>query len=384
MTEQLGIDDVTERLGVKRETVYAYVSRGLLRSALAPDGRRSTFDAAEVEALAARSRPRRRPRRGEGIDAALTSAVTELGDGRINYRGTPLEELVAQRLPFEAVAELLWTGVRPSPWTSGPLDGAGRTAGCRPARRRRARTHGHTHRSASGGRGGRGGGRPAASRPPPRCGPALRPPSAGRGDRRPCHPTTPAAPTSPATPTTPADSSIAAMLAQAIDRRLPRRWHQPIDLALVCLADHELATSTLAARVAASVRADPTAVVLAGLATLSGPLHGSASVAVQRLLATASDAGAPSAAVADRLRSDGHLPGFGHLVHRHGDPRFTGCCSMPSAGRRAPTPAAPPAWPRSMRCWPSPPSAPRCHPTSISPSALSATWPACRWAPPSC
>ena len=35
--------------------------------------------------------------------------------------------------------------------------------------------------------------------------------------------------------------------------------------ALIVLADHELATSTLAARVAASTRADPYAVVLAGL-----------------------------------------------------------------------------------------------------------------------
>ncbi|MEZ5260248.1 MAG: citrate/2-methylcitrate synthase [Acidimicrobiales bacterium] len=234
----------------------------------------------------------------------------------------PLEELVAQRLPFEAVAELLWTGVRPQPlderprWTAPAeqLDAARRGVAAlgptaTPTDRLRAAVVA------------------AAAADPLRH--DLRPDAVLHCGRHLlaavtaalATPTTPAAPTSPATPTTPADSSIAAMLAQAIDRRLPRRWHQPIDLALVCLADHELATSTLAARVAASVRADPTAVVLAGLATLSGPLHGSASVAVQRLLATASDAGAPSAAVADRLRSDGHLPGFGHLVHRHGDPR---------------------------------------------------------------
>jgi citrate synthase len=88
---------------------------------------------------------------------------------------------------------------------------------------------------------------------------------------------------------------------------------------MVCLADHELATSTLAARVAASTRADPTQVVQAGLATMSGPLHGTASLAVHRfLLAAASD---PTAALAEQLRTTGRLPGFGHPVHRRGDPR---------------------------------------------------------------
>ncbi len=46
------------RLGVKLETLYAYVSRGVLRRTLAADGRTSRFDAAEVESLARRGRPR--------------------------------------------------------------------------------------------------------------------------------------------------------------------------------------------------------------------------------------------------------------------------------------------------------------------------------------
>ncbi|GAB3860296.1 hypothetical protein GCM10027610_101020 [Dactylosporangium cerinum] len=52
--------------------------------------------------------------------------------------------------------------------------------------------------------------------------------------------------------------------------------------AMVLLADHELAASTLAARVAASVRADPYAVVAAGLGVTSGALHGGASSASRR------------------------------------------------------------------------------------------------------
>src|SRR2546427_302532 len=48
--------EAAARLGVKRETVYAYASRGLLRSTRAPDGRSSLFDPGEVERLATRTR----------------------------------------------------------------------------------------------------------------------------------------------------------------------------------------------------------------------------------------------------------------------------------------------------------------------------------------
>ena len=63
-----------------------------------------------------------------------------------------------------------------------------------------------------------------------------------------------------------------------------RRWSIAIDAALVLLADHELATSTLAVRIAASVRSSPYTAIVAGLATVEGALHGSASAAVHRFL----------------------------------------------------------------------------------------------------
>ncbi len=91
--------------------------------------------------------------------------------------------------------------------------------------------------------------------------------------------------------------------------------------ALVLLADHELAASTLAARVAASVRADPYAVVGTGLGAVSGALHGGASLGAETMLAAArSPAGAPRV-VGDLLRRGERVPGFGHFVYRAGDPR---------------------------------------------------------------
>jgi citrate synthase len=93
-----------------------------------------------------------------------------------------------------------------------------------------------------------------------------------------------------------------------------------LDAALVLLSDHELATSTLAARVAASTRADPFAVVLAGLGAVAGKLHGRAARAVHELLIRAA-ATSPEAAVARALDEGGAILGLGHPVYRGTDPR---------------------------------------------------------------
>ena len=91
--------------------------------------------------------------------------------------------------------------------------------------------------------------------------------------------------------------------------------------ALVLLADHELAASTLAARVAASVRADPYAVVATGLGAVGGALHGGASLGAETMLAAAQDAAAVPRVVGGLLRRGERVPGFGHFVYRGGDPR---------------------------------------------------------------
>jgi len=69
------------------------------------------------------------------------------------------------------------------------------------------------------------------------------------------------------------------------------------------------------------VRADPYDALMAGLATLAGPLHGGASQQAYELLVAAARDGAPRA-LNDTLREQGQLPGFGHSVYKSGDPRF--------------------------------------------------------------
>jgi citrate synthase len=93
-----------------------------------------------------------------------------------------------------------------------------------------------------------------------------------------------------------------------------------VDTALVLLADHELATSTVAVRVAASTRADLYDATLAGLGTLAGPLHGGASQLAYALLVDAERDGVDRA-VNECLRWQRVVPGFGHTVYKHGDPR---------------------------------------------------------------
>jgi citrate synthase len=112
----LTADEAAAALGVTKNTLYAYVSRGLVRSE--PDAtRRRTrrYHAEDVERLKRRQRQRQQPERAvrealswEGLPV-LDSALTLIDGGRCFYRGHDACTL-ARRQPFEAVAALLWLG----------------------------------------------------------------------------------------------------------------------------------------------------------------------------------------------------------------------------------------------------------------------------------
>jgi citrate synthase len=99
--------------------------------------------------------------------------------------------------------------------------------------------------------------------------------------------------------------------------------------AMALLADHELAASTFAARMAASVRADPYAVVATGIGALGGALHGGpqsvryggASLAAESMLASAREPGDAPRVVGDLLRRGERIPGLGDFRLAAGDPR---------------------------------------------------------------
>jgi citrate synthase len=105
--------------------------------------------------------------------------------------------------------------------------------------------------------------------------------------------------------------------------------------ALILLADHELAASTFAARVAASAWAGPYRVILAGLGPLGGALHGGAGLEVEALLDGVTADADPEAAL-DALIAAGPVPGFGHRVYRDRDPRADHLLARLGLGRGRP------------------------------------------------
>lgn len=301
-TQLLTTNEVARRLGVKPATVYAYVSRGLLARDAASGHRRSLFSMEAVERLAGRSR---RPDSSGALEVVIETQLTELDPaGHLHYRGRDVTELARFR-SFEEVAALLWDGSSLAPWELKDTD----------------RALIETLRTAL-----------PTSTPLVELIPvavaALATADPNRGDRRPeavrrAGMRVLAGTLSIVAETEPADRSAAARLWAALrpDARSPRPAQvAAVNAALVLLADHELAASTLAARVAASAWADPYRVVLAGLGPLGGTLHGGAAAAVQRLL-TDIQTPADAFVAIDRHVSAGGVPGLGHRVYRDRDPR---------------------------------------------------------------
>jgi citrate synthase len=299
MDRMLTTEEAARRLGVKVPTLYAYVSRGLLESHPDRARRGSLFDLGEIEALATRSRGGRQTATRL---ATVTTAVTQLDQqlGPI-YRGRAATEL-ALTSSFEEVAELLWQSEEPGDWTAPDLGPCPLTPTLE--RMRWALVL-------------------CGATDPLRS--DLRPFAVARATRRATAALTEIVGPAPLGETP--DASIAARLTARLTPTIASVPTAAVNAALILLADHELATSTMAVRVAASVRADPYDALLAGLATLAGPLHGGASQLAYELLAMAERDGV-GRALNDVLRERGRLPGFGHAVYKSGDARFNALLTL--------------------------------------------------------
>ena len=303
-----------ERLGVKPATLYAYVSRGVLRRRHAPDGRRSLFNAAEIEELARRGRPRRPPGPAE---LQIESALTALAKDRPYYRGRDALDLAATS-SFEDVAAWLWSGAaEPATWAprgDGVAAAVAAQSGLPPDVLPIDRLQIIVAA--------------LAASDPMRF--QLDPPAVMATGRALIAGMVEALPDAGAGPTTgPAPTGIADLLWGRLCPRPPSRGlERVVEAAMVLLADHELAASTLAARVAASVRADPYAIVTAGLGVLSGPRHGGASLGVERMLAEIGEPGQVQRVIGERLRRGERIPGAGHSVYKAGDARGTHLLAM--------------------------------------------------------
>ena len=297
MTTMIGATEAAHLLGVSKPTLYAYVSRGLVERHTAIDGRTSLYPRDQIERLASRGRTRT-PTERPSIDVQITSAITRLDDTELRYRDHDVAEL-ARWASFEQVAELLWTGELP---------------GDRPRWSVGAETVRRCDRVASAADFA-----PAVARLGA-CAQALSGDGAGTTSSSGADAARTLATVAPSVLGGPRRGTTAERVTKAFVRRPAPELVDAVDRALVLLADHELATSTLAVRVACSVRADPFGALAAGLAAVGGPLHGGASAETVAVIDLA-DAEGARVAVATYLDHGRRLPGFGHSVYRRGDPR---------------------------------------------------------------
>jgi citrate synthase len=296
-----------DALGVTRATLYAYTSRGLLRSEpMAGTTRERRYHRDDVDRLTTRKAARRDPSKAaaQGLrwgEPVLESGITLIQGGTFYYRGHDAVRL-AEQATAEDVAALLWNAdererdrlfAQPS-----ALDARRLTLIARQTPDVRTRLQA-----------------------------AL--PIAGSEDL-PSFDLRPAAVRA-------TGARILRLFTQIIvegavrepmHRALQHAWapRRPavadvIRSALVLCADHELNASAFTARCAASAGASPYDVISAGLATLKGYKHGGAgerALDIVRHAATPRDA---RTVLAERLRRGDRIPGFGHPLYPDGDPR---------------------------------------------------------------
>jgi citrate synthase len=295
----LTASEAADRLGIKLDTLYAYVSRGRLRSVMVPGTRERRYRSEDVQALLdSRSGIRPPPSPDpEALMPVIGSSICLIENGRFYYRGQDAVRL-ADKATIEEIARLLWLDEAGSELTDVIGPGPG-------------------HRFSS----------TAASGLIERC--QIRLTSLGDEDLSALDLSRArvartgwrilrelAACVAPTLPTP-----------EPIHRRLAAAWRlgeagaDLIRRCLVLIADHELNPSTFVVRCAASTGATPYAVVTAALSALSGRLHGGETERAEGLLHEFLDGDDPMAVMAGRLARGERLPGFGQPLYPEGDPR---------------------------------------------------------------
>ena len=294
----LSARETAERLGIKLDTLYAYVSRGLLRSVEVADSRERRYDADAVERFrAGRGRARGAPSQTEALMPVIGSAICLIENHRFYYRGKDALDL-AETATLEEVAALLWEEEAPAPSRTGKAArvGSRSEAGAVIAliertQIRLAELSVADYAALDISRGGivRTGGLILGELAAVIGNPARRP--------------------------------------MLVHERLASLWRLDdsgedlVRRALVLLADHELNASTFVARCVASTRATPYAVVSAAIAALSGRRHGGATARAEALCRGVAAERNPLALMAARLARDESIPGMGQPLYPEGDPR---------------------------------------------------------------
>ncbi|HTW51703.1 MAG TPA: citrate synthase family protein [Stellaceae bacterium] len=344
----LSAREAADRLGVKIDTLYAYVSRGLLRSMEVVGSRERHYDADEVESFrAGRGATRARP--AEDLIPVIGSAICLIEDHRLYYRGRDALDL-ADNATLEEVAGILWeaptsaAAVPHPPIPAGQARGLAANAALGPSLSPQAGRAVFSSLSPRLREEGRGEGQqlPGIIE---RC--QMRLAEMSAGDHA-------ALDLSRAGVVRTGRLILAELTACACGRepaalpvheQLAAAWSLDeagaglVRCALVLLADHELNASTFVARCIASTGATPYAAVSGALSALSGWRHGGASSQAEALFRELADSAEPWPIMAARLQRGEALPGLGQPLYPQGDPRALAIidaliAARPEAGRR--------------------------------------------------
>ncbi len=300
----LSAREASAELAVSPATLYAYVSRGLIRSEPSPDSRSHRYRAEDVRGLKERRVPSPEPRGLRSFDADLPvmdSAIATITEDGPIYRGVNCIDL-AEKDTLEHTATLLWdvTAIDPFAAENCPHVSDEMRAIAEAARRAAPidRAIAVLALAASADPG-------AFTRAPD--GRAL----VGARILR----------------LVVATMLNAAPSAEPLHLQIAKAWapdhkYAPdlIRRALVLLADHELNASTFTVRCAASTGLNLYDAVIAGLAALKGPKHGGAGVLASRLVKTLIDNDVEPV-IRERVALGERFAGFGHGVYKRGDPR---------------------------------------------------------------
>jgi citrate synthase len=309
-------------LGVKPQTLYAYVSRGLIRSVNPQLRNLSLYYREDIETLHLRSRTHNAPGLAAqralraGGEAVLDSSITEITADGPRYRGVLAMSMVERGQPFEACVELLWQqqlGLAPLPW---PLTASGPGYAAFVAALRCSAPHTGSRRLLA-----------LAIDGWAACVSVEQPESRHQQMAAACaimHAATAAvgllqpqpryAPLRPGEP-------FAHGLARALGVALRPDNVRALNAALVLCADHELAPSTFAARIAASAGADLYSCMTSALGAFEGMFTGYGCDLAERLLREAASAGDYVKDLVARARRKEPLPGYDHPLYPKGDPR---------------------------------------------------------------
>jgi citrate synthase len=296
--------DAARTLGITRATLYAYVSRGLIRSEPGPGPSRARrYVREDVERLRRRAEERRDPAKmaAHALEwgvPVLESSITLITGDALYYRGHDVVTL-ARSASIEAVASLIWTGRlddsvrRPPETTARPP---------RPITYRRREPFVARAQAALA----------LTSSMDPQAF-DLHPDAVVRTGWRIL------------------DLLVAVgakgAKRESLDAALARGWRVRsggealLRAALILCADHELNVSAFTARCVASAGSNPYAVVLAGLAAVEGVKHGGSTARVEALLNATRRARSLRAILSERIRHGLRLEGFGHPLYQWGDPR---------------------------------------------------------------